>query len=51
MNYEEIETQSFGITQKHIVLFDQSDGYVTFPADESNPEYIKFLEALDAEEE
>jgi len=49
MKYEEIETESMGITQKHI-LFENEDGsFKSFPADESNPEYIAFLEALDKE--
>jgi len=51
MNYEEIEIESYGTKSKHI-LIDNGDGsFKSFPADESNPEYIRFLEALDAEEE
>jgi len=42
MNYEEIEDQR---GNKHI-LIDNGDGsFKSFPADESNPEYVKFLEA------
>jgi hypothetical protein len=49
MKYEEIETELMGVTQKHI-LIDNGDGsYKSFPANESNPEYIAFLEALDKE--
>jgi hypothetical protein len=48
MNYEEIEDQR---GNKHI-LIDNGDGsFKSFPADLENPEYVAFLEALDAEEE
>ena len=49
MKYEEIETESMGITQKHILLENEDGSFKSFPADESNPEYIAFLEALDKE--
>jgi hypothetical protein len=44
MNYKEIETTNFdGSKQKHIII-DLGDGaYKSFPADESNPEYIAWL--------
>ena len=49
MNYEEIETEFMGITQNHI-LIDNGDGsFKSFPADETNPEYIAFLAQLEAE--
>jgi hypothetical protein len=49
MEYKEIEIESMGKTQKHIIV-DNGDGSAkSFPADESNPEYIAFLEALDKE--
>jgi hypothetical protein len=51
MKYEEIETESFGQTQKHIIIDNGDGSFKSFPADESNPEYVAFLEALDAEEE
>jgi hypothetical protein len=51
MNYEEIEIESLTGTQKHIIIDNGDGSFKSFPADESNPEYIKFLEALDAEEE
>ena len=51
MNYKEIETESFGKIQKHIVVFGEGDSYKTFPADESNPEYVAFLAQLEAEAE
>jgi hypothetical protein len=50
MNYEEIEVESMAGTQKHI-LIDNGDGsFKSFPADESNPEYVAFLEALEEPE-
>jgi hypothetical protein len=49
MNYKEIETTIYGVTQKHIVIDNGDGSFKTFPADESNPEYIAFLEALDKE--
>jgi hypothetical protein len=50
MNYEEIEIESLdGTTQKHIIV-DLGDGaFKSFPADESNPEYVAFLASLEAE--
>jgi hypothetical protein len=49
MNYEEIENTFMGITQKHIIIDNGDGSFKSFPADESNPEYIAFLEALDNE--
>jgi hypothetical protein len=49
MNYKEIEVESMGITQKHIIIDNGDGSFKSFPADESNPEYIAFLEALDKE--
>ena len=49
MNYKEIETESFGTTQKHIIIDNGDGSFKSFPADESNPEYIAFLEQLEAE--
>lgn len=47
MKYEQIEIESFGELQKHIII-DLGDGaFKSFPADESNPEYVAFLEALE----
>jgi hypothetical protein len=44
MNYKEIETESFGIVQKHIIIDNGDGSFKSFPADESNPEYVAFLE-------
>ena len=49
MNYEEIEIESYGTKSKHI-LIDNGDGsFKSFPADESNLEYVKFLAQLEEE--
>jgi hypothetical protein len=47
MKYEEIETEFMGITQKHIVIDKEDGSFKSFPADESNPEYVAFLAALE----
>jgi hypothetical protein len=49
MEYKEIETQSFGVTQKHIIIDNGDGSFKSFPADESNPEYIAFLAQLEAD--
>jgi hypothetical protein len=49
MDYQEIENEFMGITQKHIIVDNGDGSFKSFPADESNPEYIAFLEALDQE--
>jgi hypothetical protein len=49
MNYKEIETEFMGQTQKHIIIDNGDGSFKSFPADESNPEYIAFLAALKEE--
>jgi hypothetical protein len=49
MKYTEITVETIGVTQKHIIIDNEDGSFKSFPADESNPEYIAFLEALDAE--
>jgi hypothetical protein len=49
MKYEEIEVESISGTQKHIIIDNGDGSFKSFPSDESNPEYIAFLEALDKE--
>jgi hypothetical protein len=49
MKYEEIEIESMGVIQKHIIIDNEDGSFKSFPADETNPEYIAFLEALDKE--
>jgi hypothetical protein len=49
MNYKEIEVETLNGIQKHIII-DLGDGaFKSFPADESNPEYVAFLASLEAE--
>jgi hypothetical protein len=50
MKYEEIEVESMGVTQKHIIIDNGDGSFKSFPADESNPEYIAFLAQLETEE-
>jgi len=49
MKYEEIEIESIGAIQKHIIIDNEDGSFKSFPADESNPGYVAFLEALDQE--
>jgi len=46
MEFIEIESERYGVIQKHIVV-DLGDGaFKSFPADPANPEYAAFLESL-----
>jgi hypothetical protein len=47
MEYKEIEVQSNGMTQKHIIIDNGDGNYKSFPADPENSEYVLFLKALD----
>ena len=47
MNYQEIEVESLGGTQAHIIIDNGDGSYKSFPADPENPEYVAFLEALE----
>jgi hypothetical protein len=49
MNYTEIEFESFETTEKHIMIDNGDGSFKSFPADESNPEYVKFLAQLEEE--
>jgi hypothetical protein len=49
MNYQEIEIEVMGKTQKHIIIDNGDGSFKSFPADESNPEYVAFLQALNNE--
>jgi hypothetical protein len=45
MNYKEIEVETLGGKEKHIII-DLGDGaFKSFPADENNPEYVAWLES------
>jgi hypothetical protein len=46
MNYQEIIDRE---NNKHIIIDNGDGSFKSFPADESNPEYIAFLEALEKE--
>ena len=49
MNYQEIFSESQGGTHKHIII-DNGDGSCkSFPADNSNPDFISFLRELQKE--
>jgi hypothetical protein len=45
MGYQIIEVKSFGATTKHIIIDNGDDTFVSFPADESNPNFVAFIEA------
>jgi hypothetical protein len=49
MKYQEIQITHDGKTQKHIIIDNEDGSFKSFPADESNPEYIAFLAQLEAE--
>ena len=49
MKYEEIETEFMGETTKHIIIDNGDGSFKSFPADESNPEYLAFLAQLEAD--
>ena len=51
MNQKEITLEGPEGKSKHIIIDNGDGSFKSFPADESNPEYVAFLEALDAEEE
>lgn len=47
MNYEEITIVGPYGESKHIVIDNGDGSFKSFPADEANPEYIKFLAVLE----
>jgi hypothetical protein len=49
MKYQEIRIEIMGKTYKHIMIDNGDGSFKSFPADESNPEYIAFLAQLEAE--
>jgi hypothetical protein len=49
MNYKEIEVELLTGTQKHIIIDNGDGSFKSFPADESNPEYVAFLIQLENE--
>ena len=50
MNFQEIEVETLGGKEKHIII-DLGDGsFKSFPADDNNPEYVAFLKQLEESE-
>jgi len=49
MNYKEIEVESLNGLTKHIIIDNGDGSFKSFPADETNPEYIAFLAQLEQE--
>ena len=47
MNYKEITNEIDN--SKHIIIDNGDGSFKSFPADESNPEYVAFLAQLEAE--
>ena len=47
MNYKEIEVESMGKIQKHIIIDNEDGSFKSFPADPENPEYEAFLKRLE----
>jgi hypothetical protein len=47
MNYKEIEVESMIGLQKHIIIDNEDGSFKSFPADNSNPEFIRFLQELE----
>ena len=46
MNYQIIETESMdGQLQKHVIIDNGNDTFVSFPVDESNSVFLAFIEA------
>jgi hypothetical protein len=49
MKYKQIEIESMGVAYQHIIIDNGDGSFKSFPADESNPEYIAFLAQLEAD--
>jgi hypothetical protein len=49
MKYKETTIECFGIVEKHILIDNEDGSFKSFPADDSNPEYIAFLAQLEQE--
>jgi hypothetical protein len=47
MKYEELTDRD---GNKHIIIDNEDGSFKSFPADLENPEYVRFLEALEATE-
>jgi hypothetical protein len=49
MKYEQVEITEDGIAYSHIVVDNGNGSFKSFPADDTNPEYINFLAQLELE--
>jgi hypothetical protein len=49
MKYKKVEITEDGVAYNHIVIDNGDGSFKSFPADESNPEYIAFLAQLELE--
>jgi hypothetical protein len=49
IKYQEVQVTIKDDTQKHIIIDNEDGSFKSFPADESNPEYIAFLAQLESE--
>jgi hypothetical protein len=49
MEYKKIKAEFMGETYEFVVIDNQDGSFKSILVDESNPEYIAFLEALDKE--
>jgi hypothetical protein len=49
MKYKEVTYTGIEETQKHIIIENEDGSFKSFPADESNPEYVAFLAQLEDE--
>jgi hypothetical protein len=49
MTFEEVEVESLAGLQKHIIIDNGDGSFKSFPADNSNPEFLSFLQALEKE--
>jgi hypothetical protein len=43
MTFQEIEIETLGVKQKHIIINLGDGAFKSFPADENNPEYMAWL--------
>ena len=50
MNYEKQVVENIYGKQTYIIVDNENGTFRSFPEDESNPEYIKFLDSLAVEE-
>ncbi len=49
MKYEKITINIFNDIQEHIVIDNGDGSFKSFPVDETNPEYLLFLQEIEGE--